>query len=246
MNRPDAARLLAVTEATWPAALTDVAGPWAIRTGLGGGKRVSAATTPVPVTGADIDLAEHEMQQRGQRPLFMIRDGNDDLDSALAARGYEVIDRTLIYVIQAKALGGALPPLSGIRNWPALEICREIWAEGGIGPARIAVMERAVAPRTCLLGRVRDRPAGTAFVALDGDVAMIHAIETLARFRRQGVARNLLCHAANWTIEQGGTWLSLLTTGENLPSNALYRSLGMLEIGQYHYRIAPDSRSNDR
>ena len=32
------------------------------------------------------------MNEMGQQPLFMIREGQDDLDAALAAKGYKVID----------------------------------------------------------------------------------------------------------------------------------------------------------
>jgi hypothetical protein len=57
-------------------------------------------------------------------------------------------------------------------------------------------MERAAGPKTALLGRVRDRAAGTAFVALHDDVAMVHALEVVPGFRRAGVARNLMQGAA--------------------------------------------------
>jgi N-acetylglutamate synthase len=43
-----------VLEATWPPAARHRAGPWVLRDGAGGGKRVSAATAEGPVTAADL------------------------------------------------------------------------------------------------------------------------------------------------------------------------------------------------
>ena len=49
-------------------------------------------------------------------------------------------------------------------------------------------MERVAPPRAALLGRLHDRAAGAAFVAADGPVAMIHAIEVAPAFPRPGLA----------------------------------------------------------
>jgi glucose/arabinose dehydrogenase len=49
-----------------------------------------------------------------------------------------------------------------------LQIAREIWAEGHISAARLAVMDRALGPKAVILGRTADKPCGAAFVALHG------------------------------------------------------------------------------
>ena len=73
--------------ATWPAAQLHRAGPWIIRDGQGGGKRVSAATAEGPVQPADIQQAQRAMLDLGQRPLFLLRDGEADVDALWADVG---------------------------------------------------------------------------------------------------------------------------------------------------------------
>lgn len=230
--------LVSVAEATWPAATLTRMGPWAIRFGAGGGKRVSAATAEAPFGPADIALAEDAMLGLGQPRLFMIRNGEDALDAALQTRGYRVVDPVVAYAMPLAALPPEpLPRLAGFDIWPPLAVQRDLWAECGIGPERLAVMERVTGPKTTIFGRAEDRPAGSAFIAVDKKVAMIHAIEVSPNLRRRQVGRNMLRHAGAWAQDQGAQTLSLLVTRANAAANALYSSLGMHIVGAYHYRI---------
>ncbi|WP_112311041.1 GNAT family N-acetyltransferase [Pseudogemmobacter bohemicus] len=223
----------AVMEATWPPLTSSDLGPFRLRDGAGGGKRVSAASVIAPWDAAALDAAEAAMAE----PLFTLSEGDEALDSTLAARGYRVIDPVVIYAGQVADLARDLPPLAAFAHWPPLETAREIWAEGGIGPARIRVMERVASAKTALLARHGDRPAGVAFVALSGSHAMIHAIEVAPGMRRQGVGATLLAAAANWAIEEGGHSLGLAVTEQNTAARALYDRAGMSIVGKYHYRI---------
>lgn len=229
-----AARLEAALAATWPPAATRHLGPWTLREGRGGGSRVSAATAEGTPTAADVAEAEAAMAALGQPPLFRLRAGDAELDALLGDLGYRSADATDLLFAPLD-----LPPptrLGAIPAWPPLAIQREIWVAGGIGPARIAVMERAAAPRTTLLGRVSDRAAGTAFVALHDGIAMVHAIEVLPAFRRRGAARHILMGAALWARQHGATGLGSLVVRNNAAAQALHASLGFRCVGQYHYR----------
>jgi len=66
----------------------------------------------------------------------------------------------------------------------------EIWSAGNIGGNRVSVMHRVHGDKTGLLARDGDTAAGTAFMALDDEIAMVHAVEVLKSCRRKGVARN--------------------------------------------------------
>ena len=66
---------------------------------------------------------------------------------------------------------------------------------------------------------------------------MIHALEVLPHQRRQGVAGRIMRAAAIWAEEQGAHTISLIVTQANAGAGALYASLGMSLVGQYHYRI---------
>ena len=93
-------------------------------------------------------------------------------------------------------------------------------------------------PKTYLFSRHDiDKPGGCAFVAMDGDIAMLHALEIVPAARRKGVGRALLQRAANWALEQGATVFSVVTTGENLPAQGLFTGLGLRVVDKYHYRM---------
>ncbi len=230
----------AVVEATWPTAAKRQLGPITLREGQGGGSRVSAASVEGSATEAEIETAEQAMRAMGQDCLFMIRDGQDDLDAQLGARGYLVKDPVNLWVCPIeKLMDVEIPRVTTFALWSPLEIQREIWIAGGIGMARQAIMERASGPKAALLGRYDDKPAGAGFVAVHDGVAMVHALEILPHQRRRGMGVWMMRQAAFWAAENGATEMAVLCTKENAGANGLYASLGMTNGGQYHYRQLP-------
>jgi ribosomal protein S18 acetylase RimI-like enzyme len=223
--------------ATWPAAETIRLGPFTLRRGAGGGNRTSAATLDGPP--GDIAGAEAAMRAWGQRPLFQLRPGDDELDRLLDARGYRLHDPSVLYAAPAAALA-APAGLDAIPCDAPLACMAEIWAADGVGPARVAVMRRASAPRAWLLGRLDDRPVGCAFVAVAGGVAMLSALVVAPEARRRGLAARMMRGAAAWAAAEGAATFGLAVTRENVSARALYESLGMAEAARYHYRIAPE------
>ena len=231
---PSPAALARAMEATWPPAAARRLGPVLLREGRGGGGRVSAATVEDTWSEADIDAAEAVMG----RPLWRVRSGEDALDAALAARGHALRDPTRLWWAEAAALAPEAPErLTGFAVWPPVAIMRDLWAAGGIGPERLAVMARVEVPKTGLLARAADRPAGVAFVAAVEGVAMVHAIEVAPASRRRGVGLSLLRHAAWWARVRGARHLALAVTEGNGPANALYARTGMTPAPGYHYRV---------
>ena len=239
MTRPSATDLLETLDATWPAARVLEHGPWHIREGLGGGQRVSAATATPEASDDAIPLAEDAMRDLGQHPLFMIRDSDSALDTWLAARGYDIVDPVTIYLAETETLMTDVPASLATPSWPPLAIQLEIWGGGGIGPGRIAVMERAQGPKTSFLGRAGDVPGGTGFIAMHDRLAMLHALEVVPSERRKGIGRTILAAAANWARARGADWMALAVTSANEAANPLYQSAGMTEAAKYHYRRAP-------
>lgn len=236
MSAPGLDRIFAALEATWPAVRSVEAGPWLVREGGGGGRRVSCATT----RDETADPAVMEAAQAGLRQAALVRVRCDQpgLDARLADAGYLGRDATNIRLAPIRRLTREAPP--GVRvfsvDFPPLTVQREIWAEGGIGPERVAVMERAGTPKAALLARSSDRPAGTAFVALDGDMAMLHALEVRPGLRRQKAALYMMRGAAIWAQDRGARWMTVLVTQQNRAANALYEALEMDSVGHYLYR----------
>lgn len=227
----------AIVDGTWPAAGYDRLGPFRLRQGQGGGSRVSAASRMGEVTDADIDAAETAMQAMDQKRLFCLWPGDEALDVQLADRGYDILDPVNIYACPARHLTDIpIPRVTVFNVWEPLAIMREIWAQGGIGPERLAIMDRAQGPKTGQLMRRSDQPAGTGFVAIHDGIAMVHALEILPDHRRQGMGAWAMRAAAFWALDNGAETLSVICTKANVGANGLYQALGMEIVGEYHYR----------
>ena len=234
------AALFDAIDGTWPPARRWAEGPFVLRDGQGGGQRVSAATTDGPGTDADIDRAQAAMRAAGQRPLFMMRGDTPELDAQLAARGYTISDPTVIYTLPIGRLTDVpIPRVTAFTIWEPLAIMREIWATDGVGPARLAIMARA-RTKTGIFSRWNEKPGGTAFAAVHGDICMVHALIVLPHQRRGGVARWMMRRAAFWGQAQGATTISVLCVASNEAANGFYQALGFERVGSYHYRKSPD------
>lgn len=229
-------QMFSALDATWPAATVKAQNGWLLRDGAGGGKRVSAASRMA--SDAEISVAADAMQAMGQAPTFQVRGEDPDLDAALDAAEYAIVDPVWLYAARVADLIDGQSEQSRIyRGQFAVAAMQEIWSAGGIGPARLAVMERAAAPKAWLMTRIDDRPAGVAFVSVAGGIAMIHAIEVANAYRRQGAARALMSGAATFAADNGAEWLGLAVTKANVGANNLYQSLGMEAVAGYHYRV---------
>ncbi|MCG7521063.1 GNAT family N-acetyltransferase [Ruegeria sp. Ofav3-42] len=226
-----------IVDGTWPAARYETLGPFRLRQGLGGGSRVSAANALGPATEAQLRAAEEAMRAMGQRPIICLRPKDEMLDQQLADRGYDILDPVNIYECPVQRLTDTpIPRVTAFTIWSPLAIMKEIWAQGGIGPERLAVMDRAQGPKTGILLRRSDQPAGTGFVAIHDKVAMVHALEILPEHRRQGLGQWAMRAAAFWAQDNGAETLSVICTKANDGANGLYHALGMAITGEYHYR----------
>ncbi|WP_417269005.1 GNAT family N-acetyltransferase [Celeribacter sp.] len=227
--------LWAVLEATWPPVSCERFGPFVWREGAGGGQRVSAASASAPVSEDQLDLIEARFNSLGRDPLFQVRDNSVAFDRLLDERGYDVVDPTILMLSSIDRFPMEVPD-KVYTSWPPVAVQREIWAEGDVDAARVAVMERVSCAKTSLLARLGDAPAGAGFVAVSNRIAVVHALEVNVSARRHGVARAMLALAAYWAREQDATHLALQVTQANAAAASLYSSLGMKAVGQYHYR----------
>lgn len=223
-------------EATWPAADHVEMGGIRLGRAPGAGGRVNSARVTGDWCDADIDASIRQFKDWGLPPVFRALDEDEALQKALNSRGFHRSNPTAIMACPvARLTDRDLPPVTTFTIWPPMAIQRDIWAAGNIKAARQQVMLRVAAPRTSILGRIKDRAAGAGFVAIDGDVAMIHAIEVLPDWRRQGLAGWMMRQAAIWADAQGATRVGLAVSRANSGARALYDSLGFDEVAGYAY-----------
>lgn len=232
--------LITLMDKTWPPHAQHAEGPWIVREGREGGNRVSSASLvgDVEIGIAQIHLAEAVQARLGQPSLFRLLPGEERLDAALEERGYRIAEPVYMRAGPSEALS-AVPPdhLTAFPLWPPLAVTAIVWAEGGIGPERRAIMDNAPGPKTVVLGRTDDRAAGAVFVAISGDTAMVHALHVTTAMRRKGLALNLMRGVGRWALDNGARNVALAVTRANVAANSLYETLGMNVVGSYHYRI---------
>ncbi|MEM8822347.1 MAG: GNAT family N-acetyltransferase [Pseudomonadota bacterium] len=225
-----------IIDACWPAERIWTDGPWTHRFTPGAGGRVNGISGDAL---DQIDRAEAVAKETGRRPSFLLWPHQRELDAALAARGYVIEDAVHLYSIDTAALTAEpLPHATGFTIWPPLQIMRDIWQAGGIGPERQAVMARTQRPGG-VFARADDRAAGVGFVAAHGNTALLSAVEVVKHHRRKGVSGLILRAAAHWAAAQTCRRVALVTTRDNLAANAAYASHDMEIVGGYHYRRAP-------
>jgi GNAT superfamily N-acetyltransferase len=232
---PDGPTLLHNMVASWPPVAEHPVGPWTLREGPGGGNRVTCAVAEGGVTGDDLPPLVAAAARLGQPGLVMVRQGEDALVTVLDAAGWRMGEEVVLYLAPSDAFA-APSTMTAFALWPPLAVQRLMWNEGDIGPGKQAIMDRATGPKTAILGRSGDRPAGVAFVAIAGGVAFVHALTVAPALHRRGTARNIMGAAGAWAQSAGAAWLALAVTRGNVPARALYASMGMEVVGHYHYR----------
>ena len=236
-------RFDAAWAATWPAAEYVLAGGLVVGRGAGGGGRVSAArrledagAQATGTIGADVEMAEARHRAWGQPALFAVEREDAALAHALRRRGYREFEPTLILSSPVAPLCEAeIPQITAMALWPPLAIQREVWATCDVGPERQAVMERVQVPKAAIIGRAKDRAAGACFVAVKGEVAMMHALAVLPQLRGQGLGAWMVRRAAQFARANGAVQLGLSVPEENTGARAFYQRLGFSEIGGYSY-----------
>lgn len=232
--------VFAALRASWPPLRWHAAPGWRVAEGAASGRRTSCAEALEP--GAEIAAMEALQARLGQPALVRVCAGEETLDAALAGRGYGLLHPTAALL---RPIGDEAPPAPVTAfevALPPLEAQREIWAAGGIGPARLEVMARAEGPKVTLLGRVEDTPCATAFAAISGGIAVVHALEVAPAKRRKGVAARLMQAAACWAEKAGARALCVFVTRDNAAAMALYHRLGLREVAGYHYRLKEELR----
>lgn len=228
-------RLAERLEATWPPLRKWRQGDWWLREGAGGGQRVSAASPAGSGAVAELDSVIAAMAD----PLFLLDPADHAVDQALAARGFVRHDPVLILSADPSGMAG-----QGVEfGWPVPQPVQALWAQGKIGPARLAVMDRVQGPKAALWITDQGRPLAVGFCGMAGDFAGVHAVFVAPDQRGQGLGLGLMQGIAHWAVGQGARQLALAVTCANQPARQLYARLGMDEIGASHYRKPPDDQT---
>lgn len=242
MTTPTTRQMAEAVWATWPGEAAIAGDAFDLRKSSDDSRRSRAATANRVATDEEIAEAAAAMRGWGQPAMFWVPGDEPDFEAQLETLGYRDHDHSYYYAAPVGPMAERVPPrIATFEIWEPLAIMADIFAATGTSPGRQEVMQRAACPKTAILGRVGDDPAGVAYVGAHDGIAMVHAVGVLPQHRRQGLAAHMMAQAAIWAKGQGCGWVALAVGAGNEGARALYASLGMSAVGSYHYRSLPES-----
>jgi len=230
----------------WPAPGRTEAAGWVYRYAAGVTKRANSVLPlgPRADLAAAVDEAERFYASLGLPVVFsMGAEAAEGLDAELAARGYRVVDPTLIMTRPLSDEDASVEP-GGVEPAPTREWFDVWWrVDGRTGPdpgtarwnaARILTGVPALYASSPVPQRV---PAAVGRGVIQREWLGIYCMAVLPEARRRGHARDVLRALLSAGRRQGAKRAYLAVTEANTAARALYESAGFTVSGRYHYRI---------
>ena len=237
---------------------------WLVRFAAGRAKRARCVQALAPGTSDIEDRIERCLRvfaNAGLRPCFRITPFSQPpgLDAALAGRGMERLDETIVMAADAASLLATAgvdersQPPPGIRFEAAADSAA--FAEW-LGAARDSNqlerrahaerLEQSPVPQHPFFACAsepgdlqRGAPLAAGLVAVEDDLAGIYDLHTLETARGRGLGAALCRHLAGVAATLGARTLYLQVAANNASALSLYRSLRFTEAYRYHYRMPP-------
>jgi len=227
----------------WPCLRESYLGDWLLRFG-GGVYGRSNSVQPYGAPDRDLESAIDHCQAlyeaEGLRPMFRLPDllGTDELDAALARRGYEISEPT--YVMTGVTEGFAMDPEVRLDSQYDEAWFNAYLAGSGRGVGRQAavagLMDRVAAPRRFARIAIDGKIASNGLGVIHNGVLWLFGIATVPEFRRQGLADRLVRSLVAWGAEEGASKTALQVSIGNQAAVPLYSRMGMQKAYGYHYR----------
>ena len=241
----DSSNLLAVEQASvrgWPARDTEMIDGWLARASSGTsvrGNSVAALAWTGHDLGAAISRVVSFYRDRGAAPLFTISDASvpAGLDDALERAGWR---RGIDHVTMAKSVEAQTDPSGSVVEADEPDAAwYDVYLAGVTAERRMIAPElvgRVPRPRT-FFSAVRDGLViGSGLSVVDGALASVQCMATLAEARRTGAAGSILAVIEAHAARRGARQLYLQAETANRNALNLYTRFGFTVIGRYHTR----------
>lgn len=230
------------TIGAWPAAVTERRNGWFYLASGGVTGRVNAVW-PLDWKGVSLDDAIGDVEDwyaaRNLPPRFKLTDGAiepPELPDALARRGYEAVNPTLVMIA----------PVGQIEAPTDVEISatlpdefdaalRETARDASEYDERHSIALRAPAPAAFAMVRREGRVAAIGMSAASGDFAGVFLMRTIPEARRQGLGRRVLAALQAHAARREMAGLFLQVDADNAPAIALYESAGFSALTTYRF-----------
>ena len=213
-----------IADRAWPAAERSSLGPWILNASTGWSGRLNACwplgEPALPLAEA-VDAVEAWYGARGLPPVFKPAGPLPALEAELTARGYRARTPTLTV---ADTVGEAFE-----RVFLGTQDNAEDAAE------RMGAFHRIARPRVFASIEVEGAPVAIGGSAVEGDWAGVFGMRTLAAWRRQGLARDIVAALMAGAKAAGARRAYLQVEAPNAPAIALYERFGFREAFAYSY-----------
>lgn len=237
--------LLAIERAAvrgWPARDTDVIDGWLARASGGTSVRGNSVAA-LDWTGSSVEAAIERVvafyRARRETPRFTISDASvpPELDTVLDRAGWR---RGIDHVTMAKTVDtSATAPATVVEADAPDAAWYDVYLEGLKSERRKVAPEiigRVPRPRT-FFSAVRDgHVIGSGLSVVDGSLASVQCMATLAAARRTGAAGSILAAIEGHAARHGVRRLYLQAETANTTAISLYTRFGFRVAGRYHTR----------
>lgn len=221
------------------------AGPFVARAFLGGTGRANAACSldSSAIEGLDGPVTEVEAFYRRAGLTCRFRSTPLDppgLRDLLLQRGYREMDDSHVLLGSVSAFAAADPATEALGQPDADWMEVVATAEHQV-PARraekLGQAELLGVPAAWMLLREGGRPAATAFVVAQGELAGLFDLAVRPEFRRRGLGHRVMAAAAAWAAGRGAHWAYAQVASTNTASLALNARLGLQPRYGYRYLV---------
>jgi GNAT superfamily N-acetyltransferase len=231
----------------WPAIVQQGFDGWRLRASDGVTRRANSVFSAGRGPGYAGWLGDIEVFYRRRRlPVrFQISPASPaELDSFLQEQGYRVVAETSVMAattatVCERACGASrfsIHAHSGITSrWIDAFLRIE-----GLSEDRRPAYERilgTIGPSTCFVVLYDGRKdVGVGMSVAERGWVGIFCVATDEKYRRQGVAKQVMSALADWSLEQGARNVYLQVVAANTPAVTLYSKLAFSHLYFYHYR----------
>ncbi|MDO9335274.1 MAG: GNAT family N-acetyltransferase [Caulobacter sp.] len=228
-----------IADRAWPAAGRSSLGPWILNASAGWSGRLNACwplgAPPLPLAEA-VDAVEAWYAARRLPAVFKPAGRLPALEAELTARGYRARTPTLMMVAD-------IPDVARPERVAVADTVGAAFEQVFLGTQdnaddaaeRMGAFHRVGRPRVFASIEVDGAPVAIGGSAVEGDWAGVFGMRTLAGWRRQGLARDIVAALMSGARDAGASRAYLQVEAPNAPAIALYERFGFRTAFGYSY-----------
>jgi GNAT superfamily N-acetyltransferase len=239
-------RLEALAFRGWPALESREKAGWRLRFAGGYTKRansINAIGRDAQIDPETVESLEAAYRERDQPPIWRLSPlAPPAMDDILSARGYRIIERSLLQLCPLHA-DYAADPAVRIHPRPTPAWIEAFCTHSPVRPEHREVMQRMLAaiavPAGFAFVEAEGRPMAMAIGAVEGDHMGLFDVLVMPDARRRGLARRVTESLYAWAWGHGARFAYLQVVATNQAAMPLYAAQGFRTVYEYEYRIPP-------